>query len=184
MNPAFEFLRKHKQVTYETESLVMKKVSGRINHHDLFTAFENGISGSYGKVYSLDPQTLIGWVDSFLKSKNSDKNYYSAGLIPVNTPITEPIEWDKEANKCYTAYLNGISEDNFHPGVYDRCMLDGNIKINSYMKYYIGPDGVSPDDKIKWSEVISYVTKAKQLVLRDYFASCKQKGFSFIYFIK
>lgn len=172
-NPAFEFLRKHKQVSEETETLVMKKVRGRVTQDELFTVFENGITGQYGKIYSLDPQTLMTWVETYSKGKNSSKNYLSTGLEPVTTPTWENIEWDKEANKCFTAFLNGVSETYFHPAVYDRMMLDGKIKINAYIKYFT-ETGNHPYD----------VQTAKQKILRDTFWGYKSTGWTFVYFIK
>lgn len=170
-NLAFDFLRQHKEVKPETETLVMKKIKGKMSNSDLLQCFENGITGQYGKVYSLDPQTLIDWVDKFQRGKTSNKHYLDSGLLPVGTPSWEVVDWDKEANKCLTAFFNGVAEDNFHPAVYDRMMIDGKIQINDCMKYL--KDGYSESD----------VTKAKQKVLRDVFGKYKAKGWSQVYFI-
>lgn len=166
-NTAFEFLRQHKKVEPETEALVLKRVSGKITTSDLLTCFEKGITGEFGKVYSLDPQTLIGWVTQFLRSKTSSKNYLETGLLPPDKPFFDlgNDDWMKEANKCLTSFLNGVSESYFHPNVYDRMMLDGKIELNACMKY--GDN----------------VIEAKQKVLRDVFLTYKSKGWSRIYFV-
>lgn len=170
-NPAFELIRRHKEVSIETETLVLKKVSGKITSTELITIFENGISGQYGKVYSMDPQTLLSWVTQYINSKNSAKNYLEAALLPLNTPSWETIEWDKEANKCYRAFLNGVNEQYFHRCVYDRMMIDGKIQINAYQKYYRGDD-------------LEKVYEAQRKILRDTFLTYKSQGFTHVYFIK
>lgn len=172
INPAFEFLRKHKQVTDETEALVMKRVKGRLSSSELFSVFENGITGQYGKVYSLDAQTLVGWVAEFLRGKESPKNYLSSGLLPVDYPTWEVVDWDKEANKCFTAFLNGVSEANFNPGVYDRMMVDGKIKLNAYMEFFTDS-----------GDTAKQVIAAKQRVLRNVFLTYKSNGWTTVYFI-
>lgn len=177
-NPAFEFLRKHKPVSDETETLVMKKTLGRITQSELFTVFENGISGQYGKVYSLDPQTLLSWVEAYKRGKNSSKSYMESGLVNPSVGMCHPDypggldDWHKEANKCLTSFLNGVSESHFHPHVYDRMMLDGKIKINDCLKYL----------EKEYEE--KDVTAAKQKVLRDVFLSYKSNGWTQVYFIK
>ena len=171
INPAFEFLRKHKKVSPETEALVMKRVAGRVSSSDLISVFEKGISGDFGKVYSADPETILGWVKQWESEKNKSRNYLSTGLLPVDTPVWEVVEWDKEANKCFTAHISGISEAYFHPGVYDRMMIDGKINLNDCMKYL--PKGYKESD----------VMAAKQKVLRDVFSEYKQKGWNKIYFV-
>jgi hypothetical protein len=76
-------------------------------------------------------------------------------------------DWNKEVNKGYTAFLNGVSTRQMHPHIYDRLMVDGKIQMNAYLKYY--------KDK---------VDEAKQMLLNDYFQEQKRKGFTYIYFIK
>ena len=168
ISPAFEFLRKHKKVEDETQALVLKKVRGRISQDELITIFENGISGQYGKLYSCDPQTLLGWVSQYEASKNSPKNYLQSGLLPISTTSREVIDWEKEANKCFSAFQNGVSEQYFHPCVYDRLMIDGKIPINSCQKY------------IEKGETIE---SSKQKVLKNVFTYYRQKGYTTIYFI-
>lgn len=168
-NPAFELLRRHKEVKHETESLVLKLSRGKVTNDELLAIFENGIAGQYGKIYSLDPQTLMSWVNAYIKTKNSDKNYLHTGLTPLSTPSYETIEWDKEANKCFAAFVSGVNESQFHPAVYDRMMCDGKIPINSCMDYMS-----------KGFDVV----KAKQNVLRETFLNYKQHGYTCVYFIK
>lgn len=175
MNPAFEMIRQHKKVSEETEALVMKKVRGRITNTELMQVFEDGLSGKYGKVYSMDPETLIGWVNKHEVEKNSAKNYLDSALLPISTLGRENIDWWKEANKCYRAFLNGVSEQYFHPCVYDRMMLDDKgIKLNDYSKYV--PTGTVIDENFD-------PTIYKQKVLKDVFRKFKDEGKTWIYFI-
>lgn len=179
MNPAFELIRKHKPCNDDTEELVMKRIRGKISAVDLITAFENGLAGDYGTLYKADPQTLIDWVDQFLSKRNSAKNYLGAPLLSPNISITHPLypttidEWHKEINKCYTCFLNGVTEDNFHPDCYSRLTMDSRIEFYSCDKYYQKSNKTDNDFKV-----------AKQLSLRDYFLTCKAKGWTFIYFIE
>lgn len=174
LNPAFELLRQHKEVKEETEKLVMKKVRGRITQDELLTVFENGISGQYGKLYSADPQTLLSWVNQYQNKKNSSENYLNAPLLDVNVPDYERIEWDKETNKCYRAFLNGVSEEYFHHGVYMRMVLDDKIEIGSLYKYQ------KYTNQVGWTEDLRM---AARKVLRDIFSEYKSKGYEIVYYI-
>jgi len=192
-NAAFELLRKHKPVTAETENLTLKQVKNKVTSNELFNIFENGISGQYGKLYSADVQTLVSWVDQYLKSRNSPKNYLHTGLAPISMDKNEIWDWDKEANKCYTAFLNGITESDFHPAVYDNMMLVGKIERDSYLKFY---NGISPAEVEKlckeddnffkgniWKNVQIEITKAKQAVIKKTFSEFRSKGYTTVYFI-
>lgn len=173
-NPAFELLRSFKECSEETEKLVTGIIRRRfsdLTKKELAQIFEQGISGEYGKVYTLDPQTLLGWVEKYSKNKNSNKSYLEGALLPVNTPGYEMIDWFKEANKCYQAFLNGVNEQYFHRCVYDRMMLDDKIKLNAYWKYYKGDD-------------LEEVYKAQRKILGDVFNDYKQQGYTTVYFIK
>lgn len=179
-NYAFVFLRNHKNVEPTVEELVCKKSRGRINEQDMLTCFENGIGGQYGKIYSLDAATLLSWIDKFIDSRNKSANYLDAGLLDHNIKITDYLkypgnteDWIKEANKCYTAFLNGVKESNFHPHVYDRMMLDGKIKMNAYM------------EKIELciQDEQSRIKDAKQKVLAEIFKRYRQMDFKYVYFI-
>lgn len=183
MNPAFDFLREHKDVSHETETLVMKKTGGKLNPNELLQAFENGISGKYGKVYSADPQTLIGWVDQFLNEKNSAKNYLDSPLLPTYISGNESIDWMKETNKCYNAFLRGVSEDKFHHCIYDRMMLDGKIKLNAYTKYYRIPETTQFENSQQWCEMMEKVNQAKRKIIKDTFLSFRARGFQNVYSI-
>ena len=182
-NPAFELIRLHKEVKPDTEALVLKQIRGRVSANELINIFENGISGKYGKVYSCDPQTLLGWIEAYLKTKYSDKNYLSTGLADPSLPSWETFDWEKEANKCFNAYLTGVNETHFHPAVYDRMMCDKKIDLNAYLKYYDGPENAFPDNRLVWVEVFSAVKIAKQKILKDIFLQYKNKGFTYVYFI-
>lgn len=178
VSPGFELIRKYKTCEEHTEKLVLKKARGRVSQDELITIFEKGIAGEYGKFIYADPQTLLGWIEKFVNQKNNSKNYLETGLLSVNTHITshnypvQPEDWHKEANRCYTAYLNGVSETNFHPHVYDRMLLDGFIVMNAYLKHF-SPTGSESGD----------IMLAKQKILKDIFAMHKKQGKNFIYFI-
>lgn len=171
-NTAFEFLRQHKDVSEEIEKFVMKRVGGRLSSKEMLNAFENGISGEYGKIYSLDAQTLLGWIGKYQAAKQSSTHYLETGLLSVSHPIWDNIEWEKEANKCFTAFLNGVSESNFNIGVYDRMMIDGKIELNAYMEFFQETGNEAAD-----------VIRAKQAVLRKVFKEYKSKGWVSVYMI-
>lgn len=139
--PAFDLVRKFKEITPDTERLVLKKVRNKATQDDIFNAFEKGVSGDYGKFIAADPQTLISWVNKFLSEKDSSKNYLTAGLIPVDIKYTDrryPLdadEWKKEVNKCYHAFLNGVSCEHFHPLCYTQMQMDDKIQLNEYKKF-------------------------------------------------
>lgn len=170
MISAFDYLRQFKEVDPETERLVKKKTYG-IPESQLLDIFERGISGDFGKVYKCDPQTILGWVADWRKGQDRKENYLSTGLLDPSKKHFDlkNEDWMREANKCFTAFLSGTSEQAFHPGVYDRMMLDGKIQLNACMKYL----GKGYQD----SEVIS----AKQKVLRDVFLTYKSNGWSKVY---
>lgn len=176
VNPAFEFLRRHKEVKPDVETLVLKKIRGQINTESLLEVFENGIAGKYGKIYSLDAATLMSWIDTHKEQKNSVKNYLHTGLINANEPVTGSNypsgldSWLKEVNKCYNAFLNGVSAEYFHPHVYDRLMLDAKILFGTSMKFF--------DNKKE------NITEAKQKAVSEYFNGCKKRGWTQIYFIQ
>lgn len=180
-NTAFEFLREHKDVKPEVENLVMKKIRGRVSNHELLTIFEDGISGKYGKVYSLDAATLIGWVNQYQASKSKSVGTLGGNLLNPNIPTTSAYypqsykDWQIEVNKAYTAYLSGVSETEFHPDIYQRLMCDipARIELGAIKKYV-------PDDY--WLKLSpAEINKAMQLCIRDYFAECKSKGWHIVY---
>lgn len=174
-NEAFELLRTFKDCSEDTERLVVsiiRKKFSWLTSKELYSVFQSGIAGDYGKVYSLDPETLLSWVKKFQKEKDETKNYLDSPLIPISTHHGENINWLKEANKCYKAFLNGVSEEYFHPAVYDRMMLDDKIKMNSYLKKLLGQG--EPED----------IRIAKQKILKDVFTEYKSRGLTFVYFIR
>lgn len=173
--PAFDLIRQFKEVDSDTESLVLKRVRNKITQTEMMEAFEKGVAGDYGKFYTADPQTLITWVNKYLSGKDSAKNYLQSGLVDKRTHVTHPNypdDFQKEANKCFTAFVNGVSPLEFHPHVYDRLMVDNKIPMNCYLKYF-EPTGNESED----------VMIAKQKVLKDFFTYCKKKGWTYLYMI-
>lgn len=176
MSSAFELLRSFKEVSPETERLVLaivRRQHSMLTINELIKIFENGITGQYGKVYTLDPQTILSWIEKYEASKNDSKNYRDTPLYPVNRNGEEVSMdgWRKEANKCYTAFLNGVSHEYFHAHVYDRMLLDDKIKPNSYKKH-------CKDQSDIWE-----VNKAQRMILRDIFLDYKDRGYAEVYFI-
>lgn len=172
LNPAFDFLREHKNVSEATEVLVMKRLNRSMSQNELLTVFENGLAGDYGKVIVVDAQTILGWISQYRSQRNSAANYLQSPLLPIDIPSYENVDWDKEANKCFYAFLNGIDVSHFHPCVYDRMMIDGKIQTNAYLKYF-KPTGNDNKD----------IIEAKQMMLKDVFQNYKNNGLQFIYLI-
>jgi len=175
-NPAFEYLRQFKKISDDAEALVtkfIKKKYPELGMKELVQIFENGIAGEYGKVYSADPETILDWIRKHVSNKGQQRSYYETPLLTKEVTIYDnrypekQEDWCKEVNKAFTAYLNGISTTEMHPHIYDRLMVDSKIPLNAYLKHYT-----------------SDVTIAKQKILTEYFSACKQKGFTYIYFIK
>ncbi len=183
-NPAFELIRRHKDVSPETEALVLKQIRNKCSTTELITIFENGISGKYGKLYSADTQTLVGWVDRFIKEKMNDKNYLESPLADVTMSEMDNWDWNKEVNKCYHAFLNGVSHEYFHHAVYDTMLLDGKVEMNEYKKYYKLPDDADPNDKVLWDDHIRKIRIAKRKVIRDKFDKFKSYGYHDIYILR
>ncbi len=183
-NPAFELIRRHKDVPSETEALVLKQIKNKVSTTELMTIFENGVSGQYGKLYSADVQTLVGWVNQFLRGKMSDKNYLESALADVNMSANEIWDWNKEVNKCYHAFLKGVSHENFHHAVYDTMMLDGKINLDEYTKYYRVPAEADPNNILQWNEFMREVNKAKRMIIRDKFIKYKSYGYNDIYIVR
>ena len=192
-NPAFDFLRQFKDVLPEVEELVIKVVSKKytVTTNELKIAFEKGVAGEYGKFIMADPQTLINWVSKYYGEKNNSKNYLESGLLdPKTRPTSQNYprttdDWCKEANKCFTAFLNGVGCEYFHPHVYDRMLLDNKIELNAYKKYCkedIDKYDFSKDDEAN-RYIENHVNPAKQKVLRDIFSGYRQKGWSYVYVI-
>jgi hypothetical protein len=174
-NTSFEFLRQHKPVSAETESLVMKRL-GNISQSELFTAFENGISGQYGKIYTLDVQTLLGWVQQYRQKSKSLTSFDTATLSNPDLTVTcrgypaTSKDWASETNKAYIAYLSGM--DNWHPHVYHHLVLEGKITLGALKKYTPDTYPICPEHKI--NEALVKATK-------DYFQTCKDKGWNQIF---
>lgn len=178
INIAFEYLRKFKPVDEETEKLVMRK--NHLSQAELLNCFENGIAGKYGKVYSCDPQTLFNWIKEH--KRITVKGNYLA--IPILNKLTKQesknypqtlIEWHKEVNKCFTAYLNGVSAHEFHPDVYYRMTMDDKMKVGDLKKFAPKTYPDCADNEI---------TAAIQMAIGNYFALRRSYGDNFIYYIE
>jgi hypothetical protein len=178
LNPAFDLLRKYKPCEQHTEELVMKHIRGKISNTELITVVEKGVIGEFGKFVVADPQTIIGWITAYQKSKEKTENYLETSLIDPSTRILDlkypsnAEAWFKEANKCFIAYINGVHQSNFHPHVYDRMMLDGKISLNAYLHFYKSS-----------SDVEESVKRAKQEVLAAVFSDYRSRNWSTVYFI-
>lgn len=174
--PAFDLVRKFKELSPDTERLVLKKVRNRATQDDIFNAFEKGVSGDYGKFIAADPQTLITWVNKFLSEKSDSKSYLESGLIPVNIKYADrryPLDaddWKKEVNKCYHAFLNGVSSEHFHPLCYTQMQFDDKIALNEYRKE-------------TQSDEIEQIHRAQQRVMAEKFAQYKKLGYENVYLI-
>jgi len=178
-DPAFEYIRKFKTVSDETEILVKKVIKKKfpdITPNDLVTIFENGLSGEYGKMYSADPQTLIGWIEDFMKTRGKKGSYLSDGLLDPNIKITDreypnsTVDWQKEVNKAYIKNLVGTNPSNFHPDLYDRLMMDNFIHRDAFV-FFLERGG----------DEMAQIVKAKQITLSKFFEVCKSKGWNQIY---
>ncbi len=177
-NPAFDYLRQFKEVKPVTEELVLKTLKRKypeITIVDLTNAFELGLTGEFGKVYSADPQCLIGWVDEYMNKRKTKGSYYEEGLLDNTITITDyryptrTEDWIKEVNKCYNAYLRGINVTNMHPHVYDRLVIDRKID-RKYLDNIL-PQDYKPED----------IRKAKYSLLKQFFEYAKTQGVDKIY---
>ena len=178
-NPAFEYLRQFKEVKPVTEELVLKTLKRKfpdITIEDLTNAFELGLTGEFGKVYSADPQCLIGWVEEYMSKRKTKRSYYEEGLLDNTIGITDrryptrTDDWIKEVNKCYNAYLRGISVFEFHPHVYDTLVMHNKIGRDNFEVYL-------PDKEYRPADI----RKAKHLSIKDFFEYAKTNGADKIY---
>jgi hypothetical protein len=169
-SPAFDLIRQFKEVSPETERLVLKNIRNRMTQDDFFKAVEKGIAGEFGKFYSADPQTIIAWANKYIAQSQENQNYLETGLVPVNTRMTDrdypltPEDWRKEVNKCFNSFKRGVSSDYFHPHCYDRLICDARIPLN-----YL--------EKFGKSETDSEVMKSKQKALNQYFTENQNREF-------
>ena len=175
-NPAFEFLRQFKQVTEVTEELVTKTLKRKypdLTLEELLDMFEQGICGEFGKVYNIDPQTLLGWAYEYMSKKENPVKYLDEPLLDNRLKITDKgyptthTMWEREVNKCYNAYLKGIDATNFHPHIYDRLVMDGKIERDYFNKHLVGEN----------------IREAKHKSLADYFDYMRQIGNDKIYYV-
>lgn len=187
-NPAFEFLRQYKQVSQATEELVtktLKRKNPNLTYSELTDIFELGISGEYGKVYSIDPQTLLDWVSEWMSRRQNPSSYLESALLDNTIHITDKryptsqSDWEKEVNKCYNAYLRGIKVTEFHPHIYDRLMMDNKIHFNDFLEC------MSAEELNYYQNGIyekSNIRLAKQKCIGKYFEHRKTLGHHSIYF--
>ena len=177
-NPAFDYLRQFKEVKPATEELVLKTLKRKypnITINDMSNAFELGLTGEFGKVYSADPQCLIGWIEEYMTKQKSKGSYYDERLLDNTIGLTDrryptrTEDWCKEANKCYTAYLKGVNVTTMHPHVYDRLVIDRKIDRDALDSFL--PDNYKPED----------IRKAKYSILKQFFDYAKSTGADKIY---
>jgi hypothetical protein len=188
-NPAFEFLRQFKQVSEVTEELVtknLKKKFPNLTIEQLTDIFEKGISGDYGKVYAMDVQTILGWVEDFMRNQGSQKHYLDSGLLDPSIHITDvryPTgirEWNQEVNKCYNSYLKGVKPEYFHPHVYDRLVMDNKIHHSDFIKY-MSSDAQTMYKDGQYESVGIDIRRGKHKSIEVYFNYHREQGHDKIY---
>lgn len=176
-NAAFDYLRTFKQVSEETEDLVIRKIRTRypeLTMKNVIECFENGVCGDYGDYYSLDPRTLLSWISKFTNNNSQTDKYINQPLVKPSLQITDagyptsPEQWMRETNKAYTSYLKNGDVTLFHPDIYDRLSLDQRI---------------DREDCTKYIEKNYHIPFAKQTAVGDYFKVCKENGLLKIYSI-
>jgi len=188
-NPAFEFLRQFKQVNELTEELVtktLKKKYPNLTLEQLTHIFEQGISGNYGKVYAIDPQTLLGWVADYMSSQGTTKHYLDEGLLDNTLHITDSRyptgirEWEQEVNKCYNAYLRGVKPEHFHPHIYDRLVMDNKLHHSSFLNF-MSEDTLVEYRAGNYEKIGKEIRCAKHKNVASFFDSKKSYGNDKIY---
>jgi hypothetical protein len=111
-NAAFDYLRSFKQVSEETEDLVIRKIRTRypeLTMKQVIECFENGVCGDYGDYYSLDPRTLLSWISKFTNNNSQSDRYLNQPLVNPSLQITDigyptsPEQWMRETNTPYIA---------------------------------------------------------------------------------
>ena len=174
-NAAFDYLRSFKQVSEETEDLVIRKIRKlypELTMKQVIECFENGLCGDYGEYYTLDPRTLLSWISKFTNNNSQNNKYLNQPLINPTLKITDigyptsPEQWMRETNKAYVSYLNNGDVTLFHPDIYDRLSLDQRIDRDA-CTFYIAKN--------------YHVPYAKQTAVGNYFNSCKFNGIGLIY---
>lgn len=186
-NPAFEFLRQYKEVKPATEEIVLKTLKKKFPNltvYQLTEIFSSGVTGEYGKVYSIDPQTLIGWVYEYMNKQENPLNYLDEPLLDntlKNTDRRYPsgnVLWEKEVNKCYSAYLRGVSVNEFHPHIFDRLVMDNKLHYNDFLQSM-------SKEELEFYQNGEYeksgIRKAKQKTIGKYFDFIKSSGDTLIY---
>jgi len=186
-NPAFDFLRQYKEVKSATEELVLKTLRKKypnLTVHQLTEIFVCGVTGEFGKVYSIDPQTLLGWVSEYLQRQDNPLNYLEEPLLDntlKNTDRGYPsgnTQWEKEVNKSYNAYLRGVSVYELHPHIFDRLVIDNRLHYNDFLQSM-------SEEELEYYRKEEYeksgIRKAKQKTIGKYFDFIKSSGETLIY---
>ena len=190
-NPAFEFLRQFKQVSEVTEELVTKTLKRKypdLTYEQLTNVFEKGISGDYGKVYTIDPQTILGWVSDYMAARENPSNYFEEPLLDNTIHITDvryPTgirEWNQEVNKCYNAYLRGVNPSEFHPHIYDRLVMDNKLNHSYFLKHLSDAD-LETYKQGQYERIGDKIRTAKHKSIAQYFEYRKSLGHDRIYMI-
>ena len=178
MNTAFEFLRQHREVKPDVEDLVLRKMRYSCSESEMLSAFENGITGKYGKIYLLDAQTLIKWINNFKNEGKDDGIWINSVLIDPGIsqhhkdyPLTNK-QWNRQINKAFMTYKSGLSETRWHPDMYSYLVLDDKIKLGALKKY--APKNYPDCD-------MADIYRAMQLCIKEFFAMCDKSGMQFIY---
>ena len=188
-NPAFDFLRQFKQVSEVTEDLVVKNLKKRypnLTIEQLNQVFEKGISGDYGKVYAIDVQTLLGWVDDYMRKQGSTKHYLEEGLLDSSIRITDARyptgikEWNQEVNKCYNSYLRGVKPEHYHPHIYDRLVMDRKLHHSDFINH-MSSHAQEEYKAGRYEAVVSDIRKGKHQSIANYFNYHKDQGHDKIY---
>lgn len=187
ISPPFEFIRTHKACSAETQILVLKKNAGRLNAVQMLECFENGVAGKYGKFLHADAQTLIGWINTYIRERESAKHYLEHGLLPTSSTfgdenyLQSTREWQQEVNRCYQAFTNGVHERNFHAHCYDRMVIDGLIPVDACKQFFECEVTTQNCDE---PEINQMIARAKQQALKKTFARVKKDGFNQVYNLK
>jgi hypothetical protein len=187
-NPAFDYLRKHKDVSPDTEALIVKMISKKypgISTNELITIFEIGVTGQYGKFLHADAQHIFSWIKQYRESQSKGAGYLTTSLLPADIKPTSGSyptkmeDWCREINKCYHAFLQGVSCDNFMYEIYDRMVLDGKMNIGDLKRFTQKDYPHYESDDLMWKDV----NQAKQKAVARFFKVLKEYGKNEVYFI-
>lgn len=156
---------------------------------DFSEIVSNGMVGKYGEVIKIEPQVFFKWIRKWQADQKRSVDYLKTPLLPINWPARSNEDWFKETNKCYDAFLRGLSHENFHHCVYDRLVIDGFISTGSYVTFYNRAfDYTETKDRVQnevlFNKQYDEIARAKREVLKRFFAHLKAGGRTYVYFIK